>query len=181
MCHPAIPAAIAAVTSAYSIHEQGQQAAFQDALAEHNQNRQNKALLEDYKNQNSQLNIQEAEEDDAATEEKIRIKRETQKRIAEARVSSAEAGVSGLSIDSLVSDIIRGGANNVSTIESNLESSAWQRQRERQALWNNARYGLRSHASYKPSKMAKSIGSALQISSAAMGAYSSAGGSFGGS
>ena len=181
MCHPAIPAAVAAIGSAYSIQEQSNQASFQDALAEHNQNKQNQALLEDYQSQTSQLNIQEAEEDDAATEEKIRIQRETQKRVAEARVSSSEAGVAGLSIDSLVSDIIRGGANNVNTIESNLESAAWQRQRERQALWNNARYGLRTHASYKPSKMSKSVGAALQISSAAVGAYSAAGGSFGGS
>lgn len=182
MCEPTlILAGINAAATAYSIKEQSRQAKWQEELSEYNQNRQNEALLADYKNQSTQLNIQEAEEDDASTEEQIRVQQETRKRIAEARVSASESGVAGLSVNGLVNDIIRQGASNVGTIEHNFNSSAWQRERERQALWSRTRYGLSIHASYKPDRFSKNVGAALQIASSAANGYRQAGGTFGNS
>ncbi|MGI0120240.1 virion core protein, T7 gp14 family [Zooshikella sp. RANM57] len=171
-------AGIQAAVTAYSIKEQSNQAKYQNDLAEYNTNRQNEALQADNKYQNTQLNMQEAEEADAVTDEKMRIQRETQKRVAEARVSASEGGVAGLSIDSLVNDIIRQGANNVSTVQRNFESSSWQRGREKEALYKRTQYGLGRHTEYRANKLAKSVGSALQIAGSGAQAYRNAGGTF---
>ena len=178
MCNPAIAvAAFTAAASAYSINEQATQANYQQAAAERNADNQNKANQENYKLQNSQINQQELQEGTQAAQLKQQQKLDAQKQVASARVAAGEAGVSGLSIDSIFSDVVRQASNNITTIDNNLADSNAQRATERKVLQNNTEAGMQNPSFYKGGNAL--LGAGLQIGTSAIGAYSAAGGKFG--
>lgn len=178
MCNPAIAVmAFSAVTTAYSINEQRTQANWQAAVEEQNAARANEANLENYKLQNQQLNLQELQENEQAAVEKHKQKLAVQKGVAEARVASGEAGVSGLSIDSIFADVVRQGAENMTTIDRNLKDSNQQRDADRKVLFNSAKAGVQNPQTYKAKHA--NLGAGLQIVGAGLGGYTSAGGKFG--
>jgi hypothetical protein len=170
-------AAFTAATTAYSISEQRSQAAWQADVDQQNADRANEANLENYKLQNQQLNLQELQENEQAAQEKHKQALAVQKGVAEARVSAGEAGVSGLSIDSIFADVVRQGAENMTTIDRNLADSQQQRDADRKVLYNNTLAGVQNPQSYK-SKTAN-LGAGLQIIGSGLGGYTSAGGKFG--
>lgn len=170
--------AIAAASSAYSIYDGRQQAAFQEDVAKQNADLQNEAADKNYKLQNSQLNLQELQESEAAALEKHRQKLAVQKEVAVQRVASGESGVGGISIDSIFADVVRQGANNITTIDRNLADSNRERHIQKQGLQNNTWASYQNPAFYK-NKYAN-IGAGLQIASAAASGYAAGGGSFGG-
>jgi len=175
MCGPAvIPAVIAAASTAYAIQEQNTQANYMAAVEKQNAERSNQALMDNYRLQSHQLNLQQLQENEATALEKHKQKLAVQKEVASQRVAAGEAGLSGLSIDSIFADIIREGANNMTTLDRNLQDSNDQRAVEMKTLQNNTSAGLQSPSFYKGSNNMLSAG--LQIGSAAAGSYSAAGG-----
>lgn len=179
MCNPALAvAALAAASTAYQVDSSNKQTAWQNKQTEMNAEANNKAVAENFKNQNQLLNMQELQESEQAAQQKMQQRLAVQKEVASQRVASGEAGVSGLSIDSIFADVIRQGANNITTIDRNLADSNAQRDVERKQLRNAAEAGMQSTATYKGSGQA--LGAGLQIIGAGVGGYMSAGGKFGG-
>jgi hypothetical protein len=178
MCNPALAvAAITVASSAYSIHESNTQQNYAEAVAKQNAEMQNAAAEENYKLQNRQLNMQQLQESEATALEKHKQRLAVQREVATARVAAGESGVSGLSIDSLFADIIRQGANNMTTLDRNLADANDQRDIEKKALQNNTWAGLQNPSFYKGSN--GMLGAGLQIASSGLSAYSAAGGTFG--
>lgn len=181
MCGPAaVPIAMMAMTAAstaYSIHEQNTQANYMAAVEKQNAERNNQALMDNYRLQTHQMNMQQLQENEATALEKHKQKLAVQKEVATQRVTAGEAGLSGLSIDSIFSDIIREGANNMTTLDRNLEDSNHQRATEMKALQQNTSAGLQSPTFYKGSN--NMLGAGLQIGSAALSGYVAGGGKFG--
>jgi hypothetical protein len=164
-----------------SIMEQRNQAEYANDVAEMNAEMANRANMENYRLQNRQLNLQEAQENEQLATETLAQQLETRKAIATQRVASAEAGVSGLSIDSIFADIARQGANNITTMQRNAADSQQQREADRKALQNSTWAGTQVNTTYKGSNSL--LGAGLQIASAGAQTYMGAGGtlpSFGG-
>jgi hypothetical protein len=177
MCNPAIAvAALSAAATAYSVNEQRTQANYAEAAARQNASTANDANLENFKLQNSQINLQELQEGDQAAQLKQQQKLDAQKQVATARVSAGESGVSGLSIDSIFGDIVRQASNNITTIDNNLEDANTQRDSERKVLQNNTQAGMQTPSFYKGGNAL--LGAGLQIGTAAIGGYSAGGGKF---
>lgn len=174
---PYIAAAAAVGGTAYSIDQGNKQTAFQNKVTEQNADAANKANAANYKLQNKLLNEQELQENEQAALLKHQQKLGVQREVATQRVASGEAGVSGLSIDSIFADVVRQGANNMTTVDRNLADSDSQREVERQVLHNNAIAGIQSTATYKGSNAG--LGAGLQIIGSGLSAYSNAGGKFG--
>lgn len=179
MCEPTTiaMAAMAVVSTAYGIHESNTQQNYAEAVAKQNADLQNAAAMENNKLQNRQLNMQQLQESEATALQKHQQRLAVQKEVATARVGAGESGVAGLSIDSLFSDIIRQGANNMTTLDRNLEDANAQRDVEKRALQNNTWAGLQNPSFYKGKN--QTLGAGLQIASAGMSAYTAAGGTFG--
>lgn len=178
MCNPALAvAALAAASTAYQVDSSNKQTAWQNKQTEMNAEANNKAVAENFKNQNQLLNMQELQESEQAAQQKMQQRLAVQKEVASQRVASGEAGVSGLSIDSIFADVIRQGANNLTTIDLNLADSNAQRDVERKQLHNAAIAGMQSTSTYKGSN--RGLGAGLQIVGSGLNAYTSAGGKFG--
>lgn len=181
MCEPTTIAmtAMAVASTAYGIHESNTQQNYAEAVAKQNAEMQNAAAAENYKLQNRQLNLQQLQENEATALQKHQQRLAVQREVATARVAAGESGVSGLSIDSLFADIIRQGANNMTTLDRNLADANDQRDIEKKALQNNTWAGLQNPSFYKGSN--GMLGAGLQIASAGLGAYTASGGTFGSS
>lgn len=181
MCDPVSLAVATMATTGLSIMEQRNQAEYANDVAEMNAEMANRANMENYRLQNRQLNLQEAQENDQLATETLAQQLETRKAVATQRVASAEAGVSGLSIDSIFADIARQGANNITTMQRNAADSQQQREADRKALQNSTWAGTQVNTTYKGSNSL--LGAGLQIASAGAQTYMGAGGtlpSFGG-
>lgn len=175
MCNPALAvAALTVASTAYSINEANTQQNYAEAVAKQNAEMQNQAAMENYKLQNRQLNMQQLQESEATALEKHKQRLAVQREVATARVAAGESGVAGLSIDSLFSDIIRQGANNMTTLDRNLADANDQRDIEKKALQNNTWAGLQNPSFYKGKH--QTLGAGLQIASSGAGAYTTAGG-----
>lgn len=173
MCGPAAAmAALAVASTAYSIDQQNSQAAYQREQAD----KQNKATLDNYMTQQRLLNMQDAQETDQATLAKQQQQLQAQKAIATQRVAAGEAGISGLSVDSIFADVMRQAGGNISTINRNLSDSQAQRNEQRQALRYNSNAQFVNRNQFKGASM---LGAGLQLASAAGSAYTAAGGKFG--
>jgi len=174
-------AGLAIASTAFSLNEANNQASYQSKVAKQNAESANRANDANYKLQNRQMNMQQLQESEAAALAKQQQQMAVQKEVATQRTSSGESGVSGLSIDSLFSDIVRQGSNNMTTIDRNLADSNEQRDVQKEALRNGTWANIQSGASYKGGN--KMLGAGLQIAGAGLGAYTDAGGklpSFGG-
>lgn len=170
-------AALVVASTAYSIHEQNQAQAFQEDVAKNNAKTANDANMANFYLQNSQLNQQEQQENDANAQAKLEQQLAVQKGIATQRTASGESGVAGLSIDSLFADVMRQGSNNITTLERNQQDSQAQRATEKKVLHNNTHAGVQNPSFYKGKN--QMLGAGLQIASAGAGAYANAGGTFG--
>lgn len=178
MCNPALGMlAFSMATTAYQIHEQNTQQRYTEAVTKANAEMQNQAALENFKLQNRQLNLQQQQEEEATALEKHRQQLAVQKEVAAQRVAAGEAGVSGLSIDSIFADIVRQGANNMTTLDRNLADSNAQRETEKQVMRNNTWAGLQNPSWYKGSN--QMLGAGLQIISSGINGYRAGGGTFG--
>lgn len=181
MCDPVSLTVASMAATGLSIMEQRNQAEYANDVAEMNAEMANRANMENYRLQNRQLNLQEAQENEQLATETLAQQLETRKAIATQRVASAEAGVSGLSIDSIFADIARQGANNITTMQRNAADSQQQREADRKALQNSTWAGTQVNTTYKGSNSL--LGAGLQIASAGAQTYMGAGGtlpSFGG-
>jgi hypothetical protein len=171
-------AVLAVGSSAMQMQEAATQQNYADAVAKQNADVNNKAADENYKLQNRQLNLQQLQEDEQGALAKHEQGLAVQKQIATQRTSSGESGVSGISIDSLFSDTIRQGANNMTTIDRNMGDSNDQRDVQKQGLVNNTWASYQNPSFYKGKNRA--LGKGLQLASAGVQGYAAGGGTFGG-
>lgn len=178
MCDPVTMTVLAVASTAYSINEQRNQQAFQEDVAKNNAKMANDANMQNFYLQNSQLNQQEQQENEANAQAKLEQQLAVQKGIASQRTASGEAGVAGLSIDSLFADVMRQGSNNITTLERNQSDSQAQRATEKKVLHNNTHAGIQNPSFYKGKN--QMLGAGLQIASAGGAAYVNSGGKFGG-
>lgn len=170
-------AILSAATAAYSINEQNTQQNFAQAVEKQNAEQANKAAMANYNLQNKQLNMQQLQEEESTALQKHQQQLAVQKEVATARVGAGESGVSGLSIDSMFADIIRGGANNLTTLDRNQADANTQRDVEKDALRNNTHAGLQNPSFYKGKHQL--LGAGLQIGAATMSGYAAGKSAFG--
>ena len=170
-------AGLSVASTAYSINEQNSQQNYYEAVTKQNAALQNQANQENYLLQNRQLNLQQSQEEEATALERQKQLMAVQKEVASQRVAAGEGGLSGLSLDSIFADVIRQGANNLTTMDRNLADSSTQRDVEKKTLQNSTWAGLQNPSFYKGKN--QMLGAGLQIASAGVGAYTQAGGKFG--
>lgn len=101
MCAPAAMAALSIVSTAASLYGQMQAA---DAQKQYNEDLARNATIANNQ-KNAQINQRQLQERDAATNKIMANNREAMKAKSTSQVMAANAGVSGLSVDALLSDI----------------------------------------------------------------------------
>ena len=110
MCDPAT--ILSAMTSIVAAEEQQQQAQRNEASA-------NSAYLNDVR----QLNLRQREEQEAESQRGMEADIQSMKDVSTARTASGESGVSGLSVDALMTDIMRQNLFDDTKADSNLLST----------------------------------------------------------
>jgi hypothetical protein len=103
------------------------------------QREQAKAAIKNAAAQHNQTTTQAIQAQDAAQAEADRVRLETAALAARARVAAGEAGVSGLSVDALVADIERAGAERAAAIRNQLGLQLLDLQDQRLAINASAR------------------------------------------
>ncbi len=172
MC--AIPVAAALIVGAAQVGYQyyGEQkqakatARFQDRAAKEGQ-----ALAkQNFDNQQAQVQQQQQEENEASSQQIQQVQKEAAAGRAQARVASGEAGVTGLSVDALISDFSNQEADSLSTIKRN--SFFKRRQLKMEQLGLRAQ-GMNQLAStrYQPVRGPSAVGAGLSIAGQGLDAY----------
>lgn len=173
--------AIAAATTAaqYASQQQQAQAAarYQETQAEENakQMEQNAKLArESYYLSTAQLDQQDMQKDAAHSQDMLANQIAGAKARATARVAAGEAGVSGLSVDSLVADFHRQEAMYRNSAENNRENERAQVQMEKQGLRAQADGRIQSVRPYvrDPISRPDFLGAALRVGAGGMDAIS---------
>lgn len=163
-------------SSLYAMNEQKNQADFQADVAAQNAKTANEHNLRNYHSTNRLLNIQEAQENEAVALSERDQKLQAAAAISAQRTASGEAGVSGLSIDSLFSDVMRQTGNNLTMTQRNASDSRFQREADREANRNGTWSNTQTNAVYKPKNAL--LGAGLQLASSGANAFVAQGGSF---
>lgn len=173
--------AIAAATTAAQYASQQQQASaqsqYQQQMADENakQMEQNAKLArESYYLSTARLDQQDMQKDAAHSQDMLANQIAGAKARATARVSAGEAGVSGLSVDSLVADFHRQEAMYRSSAENNRENERAQVQMEKQGLRAQADGRIQSVRPYvrDPISRPDFLGAALRVGAGGMDAIS---------
>lgn len=173
MCEPTtIMTALAAGQSLFSQIETARATEAQWKMDAKNQDRANKAAMESYLADSTQLAHQQLQEDESTAQERLSTKLETQKRASAARAAGAESGLTGISLDAQVTDLIRGGATNLTNIDTNAEFSRQQREYQKKSLQRTADGRVGGFKVYQPSKFSSLVGAGLQIGGSAAQGYS---------
>lgn len=182
MCEPAtislalggLAIATSAATGIVSYMGQQRQAdagvAYQEALIQSHNNQmiQNAALAtESYTQQAQQLAVREQEEDEKASQDIQQTQIEAAQARARARVAAGEAGVAGLSVDSLFADFYRQEDIFRESVRRNRELGRQQYKRNLKGLQSQAQGRIASIQPYVPKPVIRPsfLGSALQIGS----------------
>jgi hypothetical protein len=182
MCEPAtislalggLAIATSAATGIVSYMGQQRQAdagvAYQEALIQSHNNQmiQNAALAtESYTQQAQQLAVREQEEDEKAGQDIQQTQLEAAQARARARVAAGEAGVAGLSVDSLFADFYRQEDIFRESVRRNRELGRQQYKRNLKGLQSQAQGRIASIQPYVPKPVIRPsfLGSALQIGS----------------
>lgn len=168
MCEPvSIAMAVVGALSAVAGHQQAEVAA-KVQTKQHEQNQRNaQAALRD-----SYIAIQNRQQQEAesAAQQVEERRRESVRQMSSAYAAAGEAGVSGLSVQSILADIGATAARDISTIEENRDWSIDQLNSEMSGARNQAMSQMNATtAGVRPSGWA----TALQIGSSAVGAYAS--------
>ncbi|MBX6273946.1 virion core protein, T7 gp14 family [Metapseudomonas otitidis] len=168
MCEPvSIAMAVVGALSAVAGHQQAEVAA-KVQTKQHEQNQRNaQAALRD-----SYIAIQNRQQQEAesAAQQVEERRRESVRQMSSAYAAAGEAGVSGLSVQSILADIGATAARDISTIEENRDWSLDQLNSEMSGARNQAMSQMNATtAGVRPSGWA----TALQIGSSAVGAYAS--------
>ncbi|WP_107329059.1 virion core protein, T7 gp14 family [Metapseudomonas otitidis] len=168
MCEPvSIAMAVVGALSAVAGHQQAEVAA-KVQTKQHEQNQRNaQAALRD-----SYIAIQNRQQQEAesAAQQVEERRRESVRQMSSAYAAAGEAGVSGLSVQSILADIGATAARDISTIEQNRDWSLDQLNSEMSGARNQAMSQMNATtAGVRPSGWA----TALQIGSSAVGAYAS--------
>jgi hypothetical protein len=182
MCEPAtislalggLAIATSAATGIVSYMGQQRQAdagvTYQEALIQSHNNQmiQNAALAtESYTQQAQQLAVREQEEDEKASQDIQQTQIEAAQARARARVAAGEAGVAGLSVDSLFADFYRQEDIFRESVRRNRELGRQQYKRNLKGLQSQAQGRIASIQPYVPKPVIRPsfLGSALQIGS----------------
>lgn len=174
MCEPTTAAlvALSVGSTAASLYANKEQAEFEAKQNQQNTIRNNQAAMQAYELDTQQLGMVASQELEAFSDEKLKMQLATQKSIATARTAGAESGLAGYSLDSSIDDFFRQGANNLTNLDANLESSKAVRGIERKSLYEAAKNRQQSFKPYEPSSTAFYTGAALQLGSSGVQGYS---------
>lgn len=145
-----------------------QQAAYQSALAQQRNQQilENQRLAqESYLRQAQQVNIRQQQEEEKASSELQSTQIEAMQARARARVASGEAGVTGLSVDSLIADFYRQEDFYRQGIQRNVAFSRQQSQEDIKGLRAEAEGRYQAIQPYLPEPITRPsfLGTALQI------------------
>lgn len=130
MCEPTTLLAVA--STAAGIYGQNQQAGHQNRLAIQSNENANATYIEDTKRQG----LIDIQNDEAHSQEAQKLQREGAQARGTAVVAAGEAGVSGLSVESLLGDYYRQEARNLEASRTNNNMGREQRDAERIGLRN---------------------------------------------
>jgi hypothetical protein len=145
-----------------------QQASYQSALAQQRNQQivENQRLAqESYLRQAQQVNIRQQQEEEKASTELQSTQIEAMQARARARVASGEAGVTGLSVDSLIADFYRQEDFYKQGVQRNVAFSRQQSQEDIKGLRAEAEGRYQALQPYLPEPIARPsfLGTALQI------------------
>jgi len=173
MCEPvsATMAVMAIAGAGASMYANKETAEFQAKQQGLNTKRANAAALQAYELDTQQLGLAASQELDAAADEKLRLNLDTQKSVSTARAAGAESGLAGYSLDAQIDDFYRQGADNITTLDANLDNAQAGRQLERKSIYNSAVNRQQSFKPYQPSSGVFYTGAALQIANAGTQGY----------
>src|SRR3546814_897671 len=171
----AITAAGAAASVMGQKDSAAQQRAYQNALAvqRNQQIEENRKLaVNSYIEQSKQLDAADAQKDAAAQQDIAESARQAAQARATARVAAGEAGVSGLSVDSLLADYHRNEARYRDAVKHNREGEKAQLKLEKGGLRSQAEARIQSIRPYiaSPIQQPDYLGAALRVGSGVLGA-----------
>lgn len=164
MAAPAMPYIMAGMTAVSGIMSYRQQSAMAKA-GERQQNIQNQltmdAALESYSDLNAQERQASRQAIDAAMETRLQAVQER----ATTRLYAASAGVGGVSIDSLMSDIAYREGNNMSTIIRNTRFNQEEFRRQGEAIQSGAQRQMGTRTFNRPSALGATLSTAGAVGS----------------
>lgn len=165
MCEPATIAMMALSAAGGVMQQQAAVSAAKAQNAQYEANAKNaqKAMLQDAE----QLNQRQAQEAEAAAQEKFRLEQEALKATGKAATSAGEAGVAGASVQRLMDSFERDKLTNQGTINRNLEMTTRQIATQRDSLMTT--YESRKNSVQKGSAPSAGL-AALQIGTSAAAA-----------
>jgi len=161
---------MAVASSALQFQQQRSQA---EAQAEHQQNvyERNKQQAMQARNQKTQQeNLRIQQEREAANQKMAQQSREADQARARARVSAAESGVSGNSVDQLLADFTRQEGEYMSALNTNFENSQ-QQSEVRREMYKNEQEARITNAQPDPINEPNLLAGALRIGSSGYSAY----------
>ena len=168
MCYvaaiPLITLAISAAATAYTVDAQNQ------GVKAENKARAigAESARESFRNQASDTNLRIQQEQEAAVDAKINNAKRAAEARGTARASSGQAGVAGLSVDSLLADFYRQEAGFRFVTDSNLSDTVEQSQREMKGLQATARS---RENSLRPEAVPGYLGAGLRIGAQTVSAF----------
>jgi hypothetical protein len=161
---PAIEAGLSVVTTGLGYAGAQQEANNQNAAIKAANNVARKQAIADY----DQITIAGKQAVDQAAEKNAEVAKQTAKTVATAKVAAGEGGVSGLSVDALLADVLGQEAGIKSSVEKNLTATGQQLQLEA----SNTGRAYRSTVKGRPLSAGPSaLGAALQAGTGVLSAY----------
>lgn len=159
---------LSALSTAVGYKAQSAQADYQNKMAYAQAENARQATINDY----NQSSLRSIEEEDASAQ-KVRMQiEEMRKAQATARVSAGEAGVSGLSVDTLFRDIEGQGLSNVDVVNQNLAMFQRQNEQNKKAIHTTGK-SRGNQAASRLNAGPSALGAALEIGGAGLSAYDS--------
>ncbi len=139
MCEPVtIMTALTIATTAYQAYSTDQNVKAQNKYAKQSAIEGSKLANASFINESNQANLRTSQESEAASTQLTTSAKEAAKARATARVSAGESGVSGVSVDALISDFYDQEAGYSEGVKRNLELGKDQTQAELMGFRSNA-------------------------------------------
>ena len=165
MCAPLAIAGAAVSMAQAGVSFMAQQADYQNKAEAWRENY--RSSLEAGRGEQRSIQLRAAQEAEAASQKMYVSHLEQAQKVAEAQVSAAEGGVSGLSVDNIVGDLKRSAALNRTTIATNAKMTALQLTEEMKA--SDVRTKNRINSMERPTAPSPA-GLVLNLAGAAIGA-----------
>lgn len=156
---------IGVATTAYTYYDTDQNVKAQNRINQAQAEEGAALAAESFKQQAGAVRLRESEEAEAATLEKFENRKQAAQARATARVSSGEAGVSGVSVDQLIQDFHRQELNFETGTNRNLELANSQSEQDLKGLRSGAIdrvIGTRRAPTQRPSYLAAGLDVANQ-------------------